>query len=327
MITTIMANFNDGPMIEQAVLGVIHQTTPPEKIIIIDDGSTDDSAEIINNLFQRYPDQIIVLKNEVNKGVVYSFNRALAQVTTKYVNFVSMDDAIHPTWMEKSLSILQNHPNSGLCFTDLNYTNGKRSWRSRCLGIVSPRYFAPEEFVALVPGHHISGTSVTIRVDRLLEVGGYRPELKWHSDWFAWLAVAGRYGVCYVPEALVTLTVRDTSHSVVGSNDLADQQNLLFAILQLICSSEFVDVYKFFVLGQYLRHWNYRLLVESFLKHSSNIDQSKYNKMRELIDFAFHEYHHRTELIYRRKFRLTSRAGLSYWSRKIKLILRIPTSE
>jgi hypothetical protein len=94
-----------------------------------------------------------------------------------------------------------------------------------------------------------------------VELGGYRPELLWHSDWFGWLVVAMRYGVCFIPECLVTLKVRDTSHSEVGRKNWAKQSVVLRNIFNLLSSTEFQDVVPHFIWGNIMNHFQHEAVL------------------------------------------------------------------
>ncbi|MDR3514236.1 MAG: glycosyltransferase family 2 protein [Azospirillaceae bacterium] len=261
-----MPNYNDSVYIEASIKGIFRQTRRPDAIIFVDDASTDNSLDIVRSLDPEGTLLRIITK-PTNKGVVDSFNIALAQTTTDYVNFVSMDDSVDPTWIEKSMAMLEACPNAGICFTDLYHDYGDRKGPYRAFISDGPCFLTPEEFANKICGHYISGTSVVVKTDKLLEVGGYRPELRWHSDWFAWLAIACRYGTCFVPECLVSLKVRDTSHSTVGMQDKQAQDEVLRNIMLILNSDEFADIVPQFVIGQVLRHWSNYSLIESILRH------------------------------------------------------------
>ncbi len=266
-LAVIMPNYNDGPMIEASVAGVLAQEQRMDELVIIDDGSTDNSREIIRGLAARHP-QIRVLENPGNQGVVYSFNRALEVIDSEYVAFVSMDDWTSPDWLKKSMDLLTRHPQAGLCCSDLYFVRqdqGNARSESRCNFSPQPAFLSPRDFPHALGGHYISGTTVVVKKSALLEVGGYRPELKWHSDWFAWLVIAMRYGACYLPECLVSLRVRNTSHSEVGRPNWALQREVLKNILTLLSTAQFIDVVPAFITGRVMNHFGLeglRLMLE-----------------------------------------------------------------
>jgi len=260
-LAVIMPNYNDAEMIPQAVQGVLNQHRQPDELIIIDDGSTDHSLEVLNFIVKKYP-HIRVLTSERNQGVVHVFNRALEEVRSEYVAFVSMDDSNDPTWLEKSMAMLKQYPSAGLCCSDLYYLQPSGiTEESRCHWSQEARFFTGRDFAHIVNGHYISGTTVVVKKKPFVELGGYRPELLWHSDWFGWLVVAMRNGVCFIPECLVTLKVRDTSHSEVGRKNWAKQSVVLKNIFNLLSSAEFQDVVPHFIWGNIMNHFQHEAVL------------------------------------------------------------------
>ncbi len=260
-LAVIMPNYNDAEMIPQAVEGVLKQTRQPNELIIIDDGSTDNSLEVIKAVAAQYP-HVRVLISERNQGVVYAFNRALKEIHSEYVAFVSMDDSNDPSWLEKSMAMLERHPEAGICCSDLYYLHSSGVMtESRSHWSENSCFFSGREFAHVVNGHWISGTTVVVKKQPFMDLGGYRPELLWHSDWFGWLVVAMRYGVCFIPECLVTLRVRDTSHSEVGRKNWKQQSIVLKNIFNLLNSPEFQDIVPSFIWGNIMNHFQHEAVL------------------------------------------------------------------
>ena len=260
-LAVIMPNYNDEKMIPQAVQGVLNQTRQPDELMIIDDGSTDNSVEVIQSIVARHS-HIRLLTSERNLGVVHAFNRALREIQSEYVAFVSMDDFNHPTWLEKSMAMLKEYPEAGICCSDLyflhedgNKTECRSHWSQK------PQFFCGRDFAHVVNGHWIAGTTVVVKKQPFMEQGGYRPELLWHSDWFGWLVVAMRYGVCFIPECLVTLKVRKTSHSEVGRKNWEKQSVVLKNIFHLLNSAEFQDIVPHFLWGNIMNHFQHEAVL------------------------------------------------------------------
>lgn len=254
-----MSNYNDGKYIERAVHGVLAQEYQPREIIIIDDGSSDNSVEIVRGLMSRYP-QIRLIVNEHNQGVCFSFNRALAQTTTEFVSFVSMDDWNHPTWLAKSMKMFELHPHAVICASDLYQTHkdtpgGEHYTRTLPFSFTEPVFISGRDYAHIVKTGYIAATSVVVKTEKMLEVGAYRENLKWHSDWFAWHVIAMRYGLCFIPQPLVTLQVRATSHSSIGIGKWEEQSKVLFNIIKTINSPEFVDILPHFLWSGVMGHF------------------------------------------------------------------------
>ncbi len=92
---------------------------------------------------------------------------------------------------------------------------------------------------------HIISQAVVMRKDALLAAGGFRPELRWHCDWFCNWVVAFRHGVCHVPDPLAVMRVVSGSYST-GTRSWDDQRGVLDRMLTLLKDPAYRDVAPYF---------------------------------------------------------------------------------
>lgn len=123
LISVIMAVYNDEKYIKEAIDSVLAQTHQEFELIIIDDGSTDSTLQII----QSYRDErILLLRNEGNKGLPYSLNRGLEAAKGKYIARMDGDDICHPRRLERQLAYMDSHHNITICGSNrMLFGNGK----------------------------------------------------------------------------------------------------------------------------------------------------------------------------------------------------------
>jgi glycosyltransferase involved in cell wall biosynthesis len=285
-LTVIMPNYNDAEYIVTAVEGVLNQRYPAQEIIIIDDGSTDNSVEIIRSLAIKFP-QIKLLINEKNHGVCYSFNKALTHTTTDFVCFVSMDDANHPDWLAKSMLMLATFPQAAICCSNLYHEyraeNRLDPIKTVPFDTTHPVFISGRDYTHQIGAGYIPGTTAVLKTRALTELGGYREDLKWHSDWFAWHVIAMRYGCCYIPEPLVTLQVRMTSHSSVGIGNWEEQRKVLYNMYKTVNSKEFLDVLPNFIWGNLFAHFG-RNIAKAYLENPDLWSATNYLMARTMLD-------------------------------------------
>ncbi len=107
-----------------------------------------------------------------------------------------------------------------------------------------PTYLNPEELCRRL-WHGLPVSANAVRRDELLAAGGYRPELAWYSDWFAYLVVAFQCGIVHIPE---TLGIRVLNRGSYETNRKEGEENvhLLGNLLDLLTSPGFADVAPFF---------------------------------------------------------------------------------
>ena len=95
LISVVMPCYNAAPYVEEAVESVMQQSYPHVELIIIDDGSTDESVQIIARLATRYPDRITVL-HQTNSGPYHARNQGLTHARGNFIAFLDADDTWHP---------------------------------------------------------------------------------------------------------------------------------------------------------------------------------------------------------------------------------------
>ncbi|MGE3769783.1 MAG: glycosyltransferase [Bdellovibrionales bacterium] len=116
-VSVIIANYNYGAYLPQAVESVLAQTMPPDEILIIDDCSTDNSHEIINRY--RGNPRIRIELNAENLGIVGNFNKAVGLTSGDYVAFLGADNRMRIDYVEKCKAVLDAHEKVGVAYTDM----------------------------------------------------------------------------------------------------------------------------------------------------------------------------------------------------------------
>ena len=216
-LSVCMANYNDGHYIGEALQAILDQTFGPREVIVVDDSSTDDSVAVIQQFADRNP-IIYLIRNDRNQGAVFSHNRALGIASGDYVYLAAANDKVLPGLFEKSMNLLSQYPQAGLCCSDPAWFDDRTSiiretklhWSDK------PCYFSAEALAKVIKGGWIAGHTSIVKRAALLEAGGLIEGLRWHCDWFALLVIAFRYGICYIPEPLAMLRVHLNSYSASG---------------------------------------------------------------------------------------------------------------
>lgn len=114
LVTVLMPVFNAGRYIEEAINSILGQTYSDFEFLIIDDGSTDRSMELISSFEDP---RIKVLKNDKNKGLIETLNKGLELINTKYVVRTDADDVSLPERLKEQVLFMENNPEVGACGT------------------------------------------------------------------------------------------------------------------------------------------------------------------------------------------------------------------
>ncbi len=256
-LSVLIYNYNRAYYIRQSLESVMEQSFKPAEIIVVDDGSTDESTNIIKQFTQQYP-LIQVLQDKMRAGSVSSVNRALKRASGDYVYVTGSENMLLPDFFESSMNQLEQHPGAGLCCSEpAKFDDTKdKIIENRNLWSNAPRFFLPNDLVECIQSDgYISSHTCIVKLKYLLEMGGFRPELKWYSDWFAMLTIGFRYGICYIPKTLAVLRDRPDSYSVLGKQVWSLQSQVLNQLMHVLKSSAFQDVLSLFICSDSLSYF------------------------------------------------------------------------
>ncbi|HEY1922088.1 MAG TPA: glycosyltransferase family A protein [Tepidisphaeraceae bacterium] len=179
-VTVIIPAYNSGKFIADALDSALRQTAPPTQVIVINDGSTDDT---IARLLP-YRDRITVI-DQPNQGAAAARNAGLQIATGDFIAFLDADDAWHPKKLEMQLEALHRHPEIQLIATDaFDYPS------------ISEPDISPDAGVEEVPldrllvRNYFTASSIMIRSEIVRRVGGFDLSISNVEDFDYWQRVA-----------------------------------------------------------------------------------------------------------------------------------------
>ncbi len=115
-VSVLVPSYNHAPFVERTLRSIFKQTLAPKKLIVIDDGSKDESVEIIGRVLQREcPIDYSFIKRE-NRGLSATLNEGFAKTNGDYFAYLGSDDIWLPTFLEKRIELLQKRPKAVLAF-------------------------------------------------------------------------------------------------------------------------------------------------------------------------------------------------------------------
>ena len=125
-ISVIMACYNCGKTVRKSIDSILAQTYTNWVMICCDDGSTDDTWQILNEYKDNYPDKFVLIQNDSNKKLPYSLNHCLEYVETEFVARMDADDWSLPERFEKEINFLKEHPEYDLVSTGVTVFDGEK---------------------------------------------------------------------------------------------------------------------------------------------------------------------------------------------------------
>jgi len=117
LISVVLSVYNAEKYLVEAIKSILNQTFKDFEFIIINDGSTDKSLEIIES-YQKEDERIILISRE-NKGLIASLNEGIEKAKGKYIVRMDADDISLSTRFEEQVKIMEENQNIGLCGTSV----------------------------------------------------------------------------------------------------------------------------------------------------------------------------------------------------------------
>lgn len=227
-LSVIMPNYNDARYLPQSLDALLSQSRQALEVIVVDDGSTDESVAIIEQFAARHTN-LRLLRNERNIGVVASVNRALDFVNGDFVHGASANDYVLPLFFERALQMADRYPLAGTVFgkvVNVDPTGKELETRGmsrfQTATYVSPNNFLRDCLEPESPGHSLSWATL-YRRDCLAEIGWWREELSHSADTFSAAAIGLKHGAVYIPERFACCRVsRDGFAKSASSKHMLD---------------------------------------------------------------------------------------------------------
>lgn len=194
-LSVIIPTYNRLPMLKEAVDSVLTQDFEDMELIIVDDGSTDGTAEEI----KRYGGRVKFIQHSENKGVSTARNRGVLQARGKLIAFLDSDDL----WVKGKLKIqaafLDDNPHYSICYTDeIWIRKGKRVNPMR-----KHAKYSGWIFEKCLPLCTISPSSVMMRKTLFSKVGLFDEALPVCEDYDLWLRVSARFPIFFINQKLI----------------------------------------------------------------------------------------------------------------------------
>ena len=187
LISVVMPCYNAAPYVEEAVQSVLGQTYPQVELIVVDDGSTDGSTEILQRLATEYPERVsVVYQNRA--GPFVARNHALAHANGNFIAFLDADDTWHPDALRRMHEALEAE------LADVAWCG----WQAFGPTATDTQPNSPPEFdAAEAVGHFMQhGTwplnSMLIRRQLIDELRGFSERTPTAMDYDLWLRLLAR---------------------------------------------------------------------------------------------------------------------------------------
>lgn len=181
-VSVVMRCYRQAAYLPEAVASVVAQGYRDWEIVVVDDGSPDDTAAVARDLARRHAGRRIRLVQQENQGPPRALNAGVAAAAGELILVLDADDAIHPVFLERAVAALDADPGADVAFTDVVLFGAEaKVWK-----------MGPFALEALKTLNRLCCTSLYRR--RLWEeAGGYATSMELgYEDWDFWVGVAER---------------------------------------------------------------------------------------------------------------------------------------
>lgn len=205
-ISVIIPTYNRCDKLKKSIDSVLQQTYSNIELIIVDDGSTDDTKEMVEAIND---ERIIYTAMPANMGPAAARNEGVRLATADVIAFHDSDDLWRPNKLEKQMAYWEMHPEFSMIYCAFSYHIGDFEGRFPSRKIENPE---GDVFPTILVKNTIGTPTMLLRKNCFLELGGFDTEFKCLEDWEFALRFAESYLVGFVDEIL--MDVYYTSGSV-----------------------------------------------------------------------------------------------------------------
>lgn len=256
LVSVIIPVYNSKNTIEKTLDSVINQTYQKIEVILIDDGSTDGSTEIMRKYIEKHKTVIFKIISKKNGGVSSARNRGIDESTGDYISFLDSDDIWLPKKIEHQVNIFLNNPKIDCLGTNMNGEKFKKMFGVKFdnLTRITPKMVLLKNFLCI---------QTTMIKKNVIKDIGYFYENQFNEDSNIIIRIANKYN-CYLLNESYVIYIPNASgvSSRMWKMEKGELQNIKMALkMKVIKPIEF----PFFV-GFSLAKFCRRVIVNSFKK-------------------------------------------------------------
>jgi glycosyltransferase involved in cell wall biosynthesis len=206
-VSVVMPTYNQAKYIREAIDSVLNQTFQDFELIIVNDGSTDSTPQILEEYQRQYAQNpqcySLLVINKKNEKLPRALNTGFEQACGEYLTWTSSDNNMKPDMLEKLVSALDRNPHVGFAYGDWDVIDDDGNFVGTVNSVEHDRYL-------LMRFNYINACFM-YRHEVQDTVGLYDPEYIYAEDWEYWWRIAQSFEMMRVPEVLYEYRIHGTS--------------------------------------------------------------------------------------------------------------------
>jgi glycosyltransferase involved in cell wall biosynthesis len=212
LVSVIIPCYNNEKTIIETLNSVFNQDYPSLEVIVVNDGSKDNSLKILNEFKESYKKENLHIIEQTNQGPSLTRNNGSNSASGKYLLFLDADDLIATSYITKCVKLLDKNPNLNIIYSDSTYFGAKKGkWKL-------PDFKLPDFL-----GQNCIPISSVIRREVFENVGKFDTNINYTEDWELWIRIVKSYGGVYkIPQALFFYRKRHDKSSLTDAKKNKD---------------------------------------------------------------------------------------------------------
>jgi glycosyltransferase involved in cell wall biosynthesis len=231
-VSVIIPAYNAGLFLRETLLSVFDQTYKDFEMIVIDDGSTDNTSMILDELRQK-----VKSIKQSNRGPSAARNAGVNLAQGKYLVFLDSDDLMLPGMLSEQVKYLEAHPELSLVYSNgYRFRVDKNGEETRELmtktGEIIPLTPQSNPSEMIIPRNLFPIDVAMVKRDAVLEVGCFDESLSSIEDWDLWFRILTKYPAAYLDLPAAKYRIRPGSNSSDTLRNLRDYEKVMEKIYQ-----------------------------------------------------------------------------------------------
>lgn len=235
-ISIVIPNYNHSALIESSVKSCYEQSLPAYEIIVVDDGSTDNSLEILTGLQKSIPN-LKVHSLKKNFGAIHAINHGTRIAEGEILLIRSADDILDKNAIRHATEAFEKFPDTKIAFGEVLYfhediNNGTKETLALSNEV---RFLSPDDLMqAWKPDFNLPDAACFVRKTTFFEQGCLLEEVKWYSTWLCFTSIALRYGLTFIPAILNSFWVNASSYGTANLRNPKIQRDVLRFLIEQV---------------------------------------------------------------------------------------------
>lgn len=215
-VSVIMPTYNRAHLVGQSIQSVLDQTYRDFELIVVDDGSTDDTEQTVG----RFSDPRIQYIYQDHRGIGAARNTGLRKAQGRYIAFLDSDDVWLPNLLEVGVPILEEHPAIGVVYAKAQAMDKYGKPMSQIRG--APQKYPGDALKSALYGDFLCIIATLVRRECWDRVGPFDETLMAREDWDMWIRIAKHYRLAHVDKVLARFRMHDDQRTGANSQYFAE---------------------------------------------------------------------------------------------------------